>query len=358
MSHRIETIALPTMRPGTQRSLRVHRFGNVGGRPKAYLQAALYADELPGMLVAHHLLALLRKADDRGEIKGEVVLVPVADPIGIGGGDFDRTWPDLSKGLREAVERMLTDDSIANVRVIRAALADRIAMMRNKDEHSALRQILMGFAYDADIVIDLQCNDEALLHVYMLREDRRAGSDLAAELGAAACLLSDDPDVDRFDETFALPWASLRAEFGKRFPIPAACLTAAVELRGRHDVSDRLALGDAEALYRFLQRRKLIAGKPGPLPPPAKAVKLESLEVVRAPVAGLVSYKVALGDSLAEGDLVAEVIDPLAEDAASARTPVRTRTGGTVLVRHLTKLASPSDAIVTIVPFAFSAFPG
>ena len=230
-------------------------------------------------------------------------------------------------------------------------------MMRNKDEHSALRQILMGFAYDSDIVIDLQCDDEALPHVYMLREHWRAGSDLAAELGAAACLLSDDPDVDRFDEAFARPWTSLREEFGKRFPIPAACLTATVALRGRRDVSDRLALSDAEALYRFLQRRKLIAGRPGPLPPPARAIKVESLEVVRAPVAGLVSCKVAPGDSLAEGDLVAEIIDPLAADPASARTPVRARIGGTILARYLTKPASPSDAIATIIPFGHSASP-
>ena len=355
MSHRTETIALPTMSPGTQRSLRVHRFGSAGGRPKAYLQAALYADELPGMLVAHHLLSLLRKADDRREIKGEVVLVPVANPIGVGGGDFEHDWPDLSAGLRKAVEPMLNGDSVANVRTIRAALADRIAMMRNKDEHSALRQILMGFAYDSDIVIDLQCDDEVLPHVHMLREHWRAGSDLAAELGAAACLLSDDPDVDRFDETFARPWNSLREEFGRRFPIPAACLTATVALRGRHDVSDRLALGDAEALYRFLQRRKLIAGKPGALPPPARAIKVELLDVIRAPIAGLVSCKVAPGDSLADGDLVAEIIDPLAADPASARTPVRARTDGTVLARYLTKLASPSDAIATIIPFEPSA---
>ena len=169
MSHRVETIALPTMSPGTQRSLKVHRFGVAGARPKAYLQAGLHPDALPAVLAAHHLLSLLREADARGRIAGEIVLVPVANPICLGqtihGGspydsDFAGNWPDLSEGLRNAVEQKLSADSVANVRVVRAALADRIAVMHNKDELSALQQILMGFAYDADIVLDLHCDDE------------------------------------------------------------------------------------------------------------------------------------------------------------------------------------------------------
>lgn len=41
-----------------------------------YIQAALHADELPGLLVAHHLTRLLDKADGLGLIKKKIVLVP------------------------------------------------------------------------------------------------------------------------------------------------------------------------------------------------------------------------------------------------------------------------------------------
>ena len=44
-------IALPPVAPGTRREIEVLRFGTPGARPKAYLQAGLHADELPGMLV-------------------------------------------------------------------------------------------------------------------------------------------------------------------------------------------------------------------------------------------------------------------------------------------------------------------
>ncbi|MBS1221081.1 MAG: succinylglutamate desuccinylase/aspartoacylase family protein, partial [Proteobacteria bacterium] len=50
------SIELPSPAPGTEQTLRVHRYGAPGARPKAYFQAALHADEIPGLLVAQHLL--------------------------------------------------------------------------------------------------------------------------------------------------------------------------------------------------------------------------------------------------------------------------------------------------------------
>ena len=45
---------------------------------KVYLQAGLHADEMPGVLVLQHLMALLDEAEKRGQILGEVLVVPAA----------------------------------------------------------------------------------------------------------------------------------------------------------------------------------------------------------------------------------------------------------------------------------------
>ncbi|MBY0466263.1 MAG: succinylglutamate desuccinylase/aspartoacylase family protein, partial [Burkholderiales bacterium] len=68
---------------GTQRTLTSLHFGEAGARPKVMIQASLHADELPGMLVAHHLRQHLAQAEANGELRGEVVLVPIANPIGL-----------------------------------------------------------------------------------------------------------------------------------------------------------------------------------------------------------------------------------------------------------------------------------
>ena len=47
------------------RASTVLRFGTPGARPKAYLQAGLHADELPGMLVLHKLARLPRRGRAR-----------------------------------------------------------------------------------------------------------------------------------------------------------------------------------------------------------------------------------------------------------------------------------------------------
>jgi predicted deacylase len=83
MSVRSDRLPLLTVSPGTSRELTVHRFGQPGARPKIYLQAALHADETPGLLVLHHLYVLLEEAERRGAITGEVILVPYANPIGL-----------------------------------------------------------------------------------------------------------------------------------------------------------------------------------------------------------------------------------------------------------------------------------
>ena len=79
----VSRIPLLAPAPGTARTLVAHRYGEVGARPKAYLQAALHADEVPGMLVLHHLSRLLDAADDRLGL------------VDLPGMDTDASQPDL-----------------------------------------------------------------------------------------------------------------------------------------------------------------------------------------------------------------------------------------------------------------------
>jgi len=74
--HRIDHALLsPSL--GSHKSLTSFHFGRAGAGPKIYIQASLHAEELPGMLAAHHLRPLLEAADAAGQVAGEVVLVPV-----------------------------------------------------------------------------------------------------------------------------------------------------------------------------------------------------------------------------------------------------------------------------------------
>src|SRR5690606_24007538 len=118
-------------------------------------------------------------------------------------------------------------------------------------------------------------------------------------------------------------------------PLPQGCLSATVELRGRSDVNDELALADATNLILFLRRRGLVAGDPGPLPPLAcTATPLTGMESVRAPAGGVLSYRAAPGDRLRPGQVVADLIDPAADNPAEGRREVQASVEGVMFARR------------------------
>lgn len=367
MTRSTETLILPLARTGTRRSLTVHRHGTAGARPKAYIQAGLHATEIPGLLVAHHLDRLLADAD----VVGEVVIVPVANPVGLdqvvtgtaigryalgGGGNFNRSFAALAEPARARLEGRIGPDAPANVAAVRAALAAAHAEITPGTEVQALRHALLGLALDADIVLDLHCDLEAVVHLYTSDAFWPGAADLAAELGAAAVLLARDSGGGSFDEACSLPWWELANRLGHAGPIPPACLSATVELRGQADVTDALAAADAAALLRFLMRRGVVAGAPGPLPAPAAdATPLEGLERIVAPAPGVIAFHAAVGQRVRTGDPVADIVDPM---DPMGRTTLRAGTDGLVMARARARFAGAGDLIASIAGTTPLATPG
>ncbi|MBC8267920.1 MAG: succinylglutamate desuccinylase/aspartoacylase family protein [Rhodospirillaceae bacterium] len=364
MSKLVETLKLVTPSPGTSRELKAHRYGTPGAGPKAYFQAALHSDEYPGLLVANHLIALLDAADAEGAIEGEIIVVPVANPIGLGqqlngqhvgryefsgGGNFNRSWPDLSDAVYEAVRGKLGSDEKANIALIREALATEVAAMNVVTEFDGLRKALLGLSITADMVFDLHCDNEALMHLYSSVRHTDLVAELACDIGAPVSLLEMDPGGGPFDEANAGVWWRLAEKAGEEFPIPAACFAVTVELRGRNDVYDEMAKADAQGLFRFLQRRGVIAGDPGPLPAPVgELTPLEGTDVIRSPGAGIVAYCKDLGDRVEAGEVIGELIDLMADDPTKARTPITSKASGLFFTRMNEKLVRQGAEICKV----------
>lgn len=348
---------------GTRRSIRVFRFGPPTAKPKAYIHTGLHADEIPGMLVTHHLLGQLEAAEARGDISGQVVVIPYANPIGLaqyingdpsgrcelaGGGNFNRGWPDLSGAITDRVDGRLGEDGDRNVAVIRDAMRAVLDETDPARELDALRIALAREAWDADLVLDLHCDDDALMHLFVMKPQWLSARDLAGELGCRAVLLADDAGGVTFTESCYRPWARLASAFPGH-PVPRACLPATVELRGYADVSDELAAADAKALFRTLQRHGQVAGDPGPSPVVrCEPTGLDACDILRAPAAGVVSYRVELGQEVSRGDPVADIIDIGHPEPSAARHTIRSRANGLVLSRRLRKLVAAGEVVAKI----------
>ncbi|WP_439862074.1 succinylglutamate desuccinylase/aspartoacylase family protein [Pseudomonas sp. MBLB4136] len=348
--HRIEHV-LPWGCPGTERRLTVFRFGS--GPCKAYIQASLHADELPGMRVAVALKRRLRELEAQGRLSGVIELVPVANPIGLAqifqaahqgrfefasGKNFNRDFFDLAGAIAPALVGSLGQDGPANVRLIRAAMQAALdALPPAESELQGLQRLLLGHACNADVVLDLHCDFEALVHLYCLPQQWSLLQPLAARLMAGAVLTTEDGGGSSFDEACSAPWLQL----ARRFPaadIPLACLAATVELGGMADTEAERAEASAESILAFLAEQGLIAGDwpaaPGDC---CEATPFEGAEYAYPPHAGVVSFLQPLGARVEVGDPLFEVIDPL-EDRHST---VCASTDGVLYVRERMRFAQP-----------------
>ena len=327
--------------PGTSRTLEAHVWGPEGARPKVMIQAGLHADEMPGMIVAQHLMDRLDRAEDAQRITGEIWVVPVANPIGLGQWvahkpqgrhemesleNFNRGFPDLAALAGDRIEGQLTESADENLRIIRKAFAEALEDQPRPTDIDDLRLTLLGWSHDADYVLDLHCDHEAILHFYASPLRPADTATLARAIGAELVLEQEVSGGNAYDEAHTAPWSALRRRFGATHPIPDGCFSATVEYRGQGDVSDDLAAKDAARLMVFLGAVGALLGEPAPAFPEAPVRPLGAAAEAFAPQGGIVLWQVAPGDNVASGDLLAEILDPVTR----VRMPVQATTSGIV----------------------------
>jgi predicted deacylase len=353
------TLSLVSASPGQHHSLQVHRFGTPGRGPKAMIQAALHADEVPAMLVAQRLRVALAALESQGQMLGEVVLVPYANPYGLAqqvlgqhegrfdvrnGINFNRLLPDLAAAAAATVQGQLGPDADANVALIRAALRTAANQLTAVHPVEDLKNKLIQLAIDADIVLDLHCDSEAVLHLYALTPHAEIAEQLGRQMGAQAILLATESGDSPFDEACSRPWFTLRQQFAP-LPVPLACFSSTVELRGQADTDHTLAQQDAEALIDFLRLRGVIAGAPQQQPDAlCKGTPLASSEPVTAPSAGVVVFHQHPGSTVAAGALIADLVCP----DTGAVTPLHAVSSGVLYARIATRWATPGMQLAKI----------
>jgi predicted deacylase len=78
-------------------------------------------------------------------------------------------------------------------------------------------------------------------------------------------------------------------------------------------------------------------------------VDLRAVDVVKAPAAGILVYAVPLGARVRKGELIAEIIDPMAEDPATARVPALSAADGLLFTRRMLKLVRAGEPIAKVI---------
>ena len=117
----------------------------------------MHADEYPGMLVNHHLIKLLDKAIESNSILNEIIIVPFANPIGLGqrllgnhvgrfgletGINFNREWFDLTSSVGDIIKDKLTQSPEENTEIIRDAIISSLEANTSMKEEVVMKKQL------------------------------------------------------------------------------------------------------------------------------------------------------------------------------------------------------------------------
>lgn len=356
----IQRHALPDVSSGSSRELRSFHFGTPGQGRKVYIQSSLHADEIPGMLVNHYLRDMLAQYEEAGDIASEIVLVPVANPIGLAqniqgtpfgrfdlatGINFNRGYRHLTPFLLPLLEDKLGADGNENVKLIRQQALAVLLAWQPDTATDQQKKILQTLAVDADIVLDLHCDNQAVMHLYTGTPLAQDCLPLAAYLGARAVLVSVLSGDDPFDESCSRHWWELAQHFGAATPVPNACMAITVELRGETEVSHELAQADALAIIHFLSQAGYLRGRAPALPQVlCQPTPLEGVEPLLASRSGILVFTKAVGDYIEAGEKVADIVDPV----SSQVTPVLATLSGILFARVAIRYATHGMRIAKI----------
>lgn len=329
----IEIIAGDTA--GTNYNFAVYRFaGSDRAAPTAYIQAALHGDELPGVVAIHALMPKLRQAEAEGRLRGNLMVVPFANPIGRGqyllGGQQGRfhlgTRTNFNRGFP-----MLADPG------------DRVPSSKDlaQPADQRLKRRLLELSFGHDIILDLHCDDEGVPYLYVPKELWPQMADVAAAMKMEAVVLWGEESGASFDD------ASINPYRGR--PKPKHLAVTTVEFRGQADVDAKLAEHDADGLYLVLVARGVIddaaIDRPGNFA--GLVAPIENVEVVRAERGGAVLFHVKPGDRVELGALLATVVaEPGEPDGIDE---IRTPQAGFILTRRAVRAVPAGDDLVKLV---------
>ena len=351
--------------PGAEFTLPIYEFGQAKKGPKIYLQAGMHADEHPGMLVLHHLMDLLEKAEEENQLAAHFVILPVVNPLGLthithhhhygryhltNGLNYNRGWPDFAQILasQDGFADGLCQDEEANQAYVRSLISQWLTSSSPVTALEKQRHIVMSYCFDADMVLDLHCDDVALNHLYIVPQNLPRYQGLADRMGSQATLTAENSGGGSFDEVWTGLWIELQSRFPD-VPWPAPVLSTTLEYRGQADVFDDISSQDAQGLFDFFCDEGLITKAPStPLVPSVPPTDLAACEVLRVSQAGLIAYHVKLGDEVKTGDVIADLILLDGSHPARERVSIKAGTDGIIFSMMASKYVWPGTSIAKI----------
>ncbi|MDO6444806.1 M14 family metallopeptidase [Colwellia sp. 1_MG-2023] len=322
-----EVMHVGEMASGAALTVPVYRLKGEGNAPSVYIQANMHGAEVQGNAVIFQLLELLRNTN----IKGDITLVPYANPVGCNhkNGEYTLGRFDPITGVNwnrmyhfdESIIKPFVRDSIGkDDKTIEANFkAIMINSIEQKLDHNIfglttgqrIAYQLQRLAHQADLVLDLHTGPISSKHLYC----PEYAIESAKYFDIPHTLLIPNEFDGALDEATFCPWWKLEqafAELGIKFSISSAHLNKesfTVELGSQEQIDLDVALEDAKSILSYLQYKNVIdTNEYQPQKLTRYACYLKDYKAFYSPMGGMVDYLAEFGKPLKAGEPLARIL--------------------------------------------------
>ncbi|MEC8624405.1 MAG: succinylglutamate desuccinylase/aspartoacylase family protein [Bdellovibrionota bacterium] len=359
-------IPIRTLANGDQQNIEVLTIKGQEGGLKVHIQASVHGAEIQGNAVIYELLKILRERD----FKGEFVLIPCANPIGINtksgtttqgrfnpitGDNWNRNYVDLSGLPLEETNfdvQNFVDDMIKKgfdldlikdhfKTLIKKAYDfywENFLKRKGPSDNKFLNITLQKLATQADIVLDLHTGPKATRYLYAGEFEKASAKHFLTPFS----LIIPNKFAGAMDEATFMPWLTLEKEFQKRGQSHSFGFESyTLELGSEETINEQEAKKDAARIVNYLNFKGLsLSDPPAPETPTQHYCLLKDYKTIYSPKAGLVEFLKGPGEGFQKGDVLASFlnlrgIDSL-EKIEEAKTSLVAKEDGFVITHSTT----------------------
>ena len=333
MIPQIFTLDLLQLASGDDLSIQIYKF--IGKHPgkKAYIQSNLHGAEIVGNAVIHKLITYLCNLDE-SQLKGEIWLVPVCNPLGTNqrnhffptgrfnsydGRDWNRIFWDYEKEC-ENLEVFANSQLILKNEAIRNNYLQQIKTAFSQQLHKTeslagvpysqyYRCQLQSLCLDANYLIDIHSSsNQALdyLYCFQTREDS------ARYFGLDYGIIMTEYDGDAFDEAFMKPWLALEKQLenlGKEVKFDVEAWT--LELGSGMKMNPESVEKGIAGIKNYLRQKEMLTSNDKEINLQLKSIKLFTREQVSkyyATGGGMIQNRVPLGTTVETGEKLYQLL--------------------------------------------------
>ncbi|MFT6733553.1 MAG: putative deacylase [Polaribacter sp.] len=330
-----ELMHVGEMASGVQLTVPVYRLkastkSDGENKPNIYIQANMHGAEVQGNAVIFQLLELLKNI----EIKGDITLVPYANPVGcnhkngeytlgrfdpITGVNWNRMYYFDKSVIEPFVKQHVKSDESTIEASFKQLLVDEIDQQLNHNIYGLTTGKRIAFqlqrlAHQADIVLDLHTGPISSKHLYCPEYCTNS----ANYFDIPHTIFIPNSFDGALDESTFCPWWTLQDKFkalDRTIDISEGVLNKesfTVELGSQEQIDLDVALQDAMSILSYLHYKGVIVATTPEQYLPQTMLRygcyLKDYKAFYSPMGGMIDYLAEFGKPLAAGEPLARIL--------------------------------------------------